>query len=114
MANSEALVSDQIGFAFDVITPTIAHESGQLLPRPVWRGPSILELPHLFIRRPANIYFRGADMSKDVIQIHGEDVVVREDTAKAFRGVHWALISLAAFILISGLLFVIFFTDRST
>lgn len=48
-------------------------------------------------------------MSKDVISRGGEDVVVREDTAKAFRGVHWALISVGAFVLIAGILFVIFF-----
>ena len=29
-------------------------------------------------------------MAKDVIHVHGKDVIVREDTAKAFRGVHWA------------------------
>lgn len=44
-------------------------------------------------------------MSKQVITVDGEDRVVREDTAKAFRGVHWALLSLAAFILIAALLF---------
>ncbi len=44
-------------------------------------------------------------MSKQVITVDGEDTVVREDTAKAFRGVHWALLSLAAFILITALLF---------
>lgn len=48
-------------------------------------------------------------MSKDVIQVDGEDVVVREDTAKAFRGVNWAIISIAAFVLIAGVLFAIFF-----
>ncbi len=44
-------------------------------------------------------------MSKQVITIDGQDTVVRKDTAKAFRGVHWALLSLAAFILIAALLF---------
>jgi hypothetical protein len=44
-------------------------------------------------------------MTKQVITVDGEDTVVREDTAKAFRGVHWALLSLAAFILIAALLF---------
>ena len=44
-------------------------------------------------------------MSKQVITVDGQDTVVREDTAKAFRGVHWALLSLAAFILIAALLF---------
>jgi len=39
-------------------------------------------------------------MSKDVINVGGEEKVVREDTAKAYRGVNWAWISIAAFILI--------------
>lgn len=44
-------------------------------------------------------------MAKDVISINGEERVVREDTAKAYRGVNWALISIAAFILIAALMF---------
>ncbi|HMQ05343.1 MAG TPA: hypothetical protein PKD26_15610 [Pyrinomonadaceae bacterium] len=44
-------------------------------------------------------------MAKEVITIDGKETVVREDMAKAFRGVHWALISIAAFILITALLF---------
>lgn len=44
-------------------------------------------------------------MSKQVITIDGQDAVVREDTAKAFRGVHWALLTMAAFILVAALLF---------
>ena len=44
-------------------------------------------------------------MSKQVISVDGQDTLVREDTAKAFRGVHWALLSLAAFILIAALIF---------
>lgn len=47
-------------------------------------------------------------MSKDVISVDGQDVVVREDTAKAYRGVNWALMSVIAFIAITGALFVIF------
>ena len=42
---------------------------------------------------------------KQTISVGGEDKVVREDTAKAFRGVHWALFSVAAFILIVLALF---------
>ena len=53
-------------------------------------------------------------MSKDVIQVHGEDVVVREDTAKAFRGVNWALLSIAAFVLIALILLVTFFFSAAT
>lgn len=44
-------------------------------------------------------------MSKEVIKVNGQKRAVREDTAKSFRGVHWALLSLLAFVLIAGLLF---------
>ncbi len=44
-------------------------------------------------------------MSKQAITVDGEEKMVREDTAKAFRGTHWALISIAAFILIAALMF---------
>lgn len=47
-------------------------------------------------------------MSKDVIEVDGQDVVVREDTAKAWRGVNWAIISIGAFVLIVAGLFFIF------
>ncbi|HEX8250217.1 MAG TPA: hypothetical protein VF599_18735 [Pyrinomonadaceae bacterium] len=43
-------------------------------------------------------------MSKDVISVDGEDRVVREDTAKSYRGVIWALTSIAAFIIIVAIL----------
>ena len=36
-------------------------------------------------------------MSKDVITNDGQEVVVREDTAKAFRGVKWMTVVLAIF-----------------
>lgn len=42
---------------------------------------------------------------KQSITVDGEERVVREDTAKAFRGVHWALLSVGAFILIVLALF---------
>ena len=48
-------------------------------------------------------------MSKDVINVDGQEVVVREDTAKAYRGVNWALLSIAAFVLITAVLFAVFF-----
>lgn len=48
-------------------------------------------------------------MSKDVINVGGEKKVVREDTAKAYRGTVWALISVAAFIIIGAILFLAFF-----
>ncbi len=44
-------------------------------------------------------------MSKQVITVDGEDKVVREDTAKAFRGVHWAFFSIGGIILITAVLF---------
>lgn len=45
-------------------------------------------------------------MAKDVISVDGEDRVVREDTAKSYRGVIWALTSVA---IIIGILAVLFF-----
>jgi hypothetical protein len=48
-------------------------------------------------------------MSRDVINIDGEPVLVREDTAKAVHGVNWAMISIGAFVLIAAALFVFFF-----
>ncbi len=47
-------------------------------------------------------------MSKDVISVDGQDVVVREDTAKAFRGVNWAMASMIAFVVIAAAMFIIF------
>lgn len=44
-------------------------------------------------------------MSKQVITTGGEQHLVREDTAKSFRGVYWALFSVTAFIIIAALLF---------
>ena len=44
-------------------------------------------------------------MSKQVITVGGEQKLVREDTAKAYRGVYWALLSLLAFIIIAAILF---------
>ncbi len=48
-------------------------------------------------------------MSKDVINVDGEDKVVREDTAKSYRGTVWALISVGAFVVIGAILFFMFF-----
>lgn len=45
-------------------------------------------------------------MAKDVITVGGEQRVVREDTAKSYRGVMWALMSLLAFIVIAAILFI--------
>ncbi len=43
-------------------------------------------------------------MAKDVINVGGEEKVVREDTAKSYRGVVWALITVGAFIVIAAIL----------
>jgi len=51
-------------------------------------------------------------MSRDVIQVDGEDVVVREDTAKAYRGVNWAWISIGGFVLIIALVIAFFVLIR--
>ena len=48
-------------------------------------------------------------MAKDVINVDGEDTVVREDTAKSYRGVVWALLSVASFIIIGAIMFFFFF-----
>jgi len=44
-------------------------------------------------------------MAKQMVHMSGEDVNVREDTAKAYRGTYWAFFSIAAFILIVAVLF---------
>ena len=48
-------------------------------------------------------------MAKDVINVDGEDRVVREDTAKSYRGTIWALVSVGAFVVIAALIFFWFF-----
>lgn len=53
-------------------------------------------------------------MSKDVIHVGGEDVVVREDTAKSYRGVIWGLGSLGIFIIIAALILFFFFFKAAT
>lgn len=44
-------------------------------------------------------------MTKDVINVGGENVVVREDTAKSYRGVMWALLSVGIIVAIVVVLF---------
>jgi len=44
-------------------------------------------------------------MSKEIIHIYGRDVLVREDTAKSYRGVVWILLTLSMIVLITTLLF---------
>ena len=48
-------------------------------------------------------------MAKDVIRIEGEDVVVREDTAKAFRFVRWGVTTAAICLAIMAIVLISFF-----
>ena len=43
--------------------------------------------------------------NRQAINVGGEEHLVREDTAKAWRGVNWALLSIGAFLLILALVF---------
>ncbi len=52
-------------------------------------------------------------MSKDVINVDGEEKVVREDTAKAYRGVNWAFLSIGGFILIAAIIAIVLFLGAS-
>lgn len=53
-------------------------------------------------------------MAKDVINVGGEEKVVREDTAKSYRGTVWALISVGAFIIIAAILLLGGFLSSAT
>ena len=53
-------------------------------------------------------------MAKDVINVDGEDRVVREDTAKSYRGTIWALLSVGGFVLIAAAIFFWFFLRSAT
>jgi hypothetical protein len=60
-------------------------------------------------------YSRGAkQMAKDVINVDGEEKEVREDTAKSYRGVIWALLSVGAFVVIAAILFFTVFSKSAT
>ena len=48
-------------------------------------------------------------MAKDVITVGGEEKVVREDTAKSYRGIVWALVSVAIFIAVVAIVAMMFF-----
>ena len=48
-------------------------------------------------------------MAKDTITVGGEDVVVREDTAKAYRAINWTWLSIGAFIVIIAIVAAMFF-----
>jgi hypothetical protein len=52
-------------------------------------------------------------MAKDVINVHGEERVVREDTAKAYRGVNWMIVSLIGFVVIALIIAATFFIRAS-
>ena len=43
-------------------------------------------------------------MAEDIINVEGKDVVVREDTAKAYRGVHWAFRVVAICLVIAAMI----------
>ena len=53
-------------------------------------------------------------MAKDDINVGGEEKVVREDTAKSYRGTVWALISVGGFLIIAAILFLVFFSGALT
>ena len=44
-------------------------------------------------------------MAKEVINVDGEDVSVREDTAKSYRGVMWFLGTILIFIVIALIMY---------
>jgi hypothetical protein len=44
-------------------------------------------------------------MAKETINVDGEDIVVREDVAKSYRGVMWILGTLLMIIVITSILF---------
>lgn len=48
-------------------------------------------------------------MARNVITIHAEETVVREDTAKSYRGVIWGLTTAAICLAIMAALFVALF-----
>jgi flagellar basal body-associated protein FliL len=48
-------------------------------------------------------------MSKDVINVGGEERVVREDTAKAYRGTVWILTVVGIVVVTAAILFFAFF-----
>ena len=53
-------------------------------------------------------------MAKQVIKVDGEDTMVREDTAKAYRGTYWALYCIGAFVIIALIVVFVFFIKKGT
>lgn len=43
-------------------------------------------------------------MAKGVVEVHGKEVEVREDTFKAYRGVKWAVVTIIAFAVIVAIM----------
>ena len=52
-------------------------------------------------------------MGEDTINVDGEEKVVREDTAKSYRGVIWALASVGAFIIVAVILYVFVLSKKA-
>lgn len=48
-------------------------------------------------------------MSKETIKVDGEDVVVREDTAKAYRGVYWFLGTFVVMVIVVAIIMLLIF-----
>ncbi len=48
-------------------------------------------------------------MAKEVINVDGEDTMVREDTAKAYRGTIWILIVVGIVLGTAAIMFFVFF-----
>jgi hypothetical protein len=61
----------------------------------------------LILARPLHYIIAdcGGNMAKILDDATAREMDVREDTAKAYRGVYWAFLSIAAFILIAAILF---------
>lgn len=53
-------------------------------------------------------------MSKQVINVDGEEKVVREDTAKSYRGVIWILGTLGIVVIGGAIIFFLFFLKAAT
>ena len=46
-------------------------------------------------------------MARDVITKDGEEIVVREDTAKAYRFIRWGIITAAMCLVLMAVLFIV-------
>jgi hypothetical protein len=60
-------------------------------------------------------YLSGrSNVAKQLIDVDGREVMVREDVAKAHRGVNWMALSLAAFVLLLALTAAFFLMTASS